>query len=561
MKTRFFIQAILLFSLNVSVAAYTGTQEIDGIYYELVTKSKKATVVRGSNKYEGDVVIPSTVTFDGTVCNVVGIEKQAFYRCEDLLSVTIPASVVSIGEFAFERCGKLLKVVFEGDGLTTMGQYVFSECTSLSKINIPNTLTKIPEASFHKCISLNNVVIPNSVADIGDAAFFGCTSLFSISIPESVTNMGESVFEGCTSLRSFRLPRSWTKIPSGAFAECTSLSYLVIPEGIRELGDGAFRDCSGVEELYIPSSLTDVGDDALRGFKNLQHLDIPDVRIWSQIYFGLYEDNPSLWAKEFCVNGEVIENLVIPDGVTRIEEDVFPICRELKTITIPNSVKTIGSEAFYLCPQLTTVVIGNGVQKIWDEAFGRCGELLDVYCYAEKVPENWSAFKDSYIEEATLHVPAASVNAYKDDYKWGQFGTIVPIKDGDPKAELPKCAKPKISYENGELVFTSDTPDVTFKSIILDTDMGERCTNEFDIDVSYIVKVMATREGYEPSDVSIAEIYWLENGTQDDIEVIEVDPVSLVNAGNGGIYNLAGQKVSDSYKGVVVINGKKVLKK
>ena len=103
-------------------------------------------------------------------------------------------------------------------------------------------------------------------------------------------------------------------------------------------------------------------------------------------------------------------------------------CIGLKSITIPNSVTSIRGVAFKGCSGLTSVTIGSGVKEIDDKAFGSCPELTDVYCYAENVPNTSSnAFDGSYIEYATLHVPASAVNAYKNTSPWNKFKEIVGI--------------------------------------------------------------------------------------------------------------------------------------
>lgn len=563
MKTKYFLLAILLFALHGSAFSYNGTQEIDDICYNLITKSKKATVTSNKNKYyEGDVVIPSTVTYEGTVCNVVGIEDRAFNNCKDLSSVTIPASVLTIGSYAFYGCKSLMRVTFEGDGLTSMGELAFCGCGSITNLSLPNTLANIPEGAFLQCVSLKNINFPNSLVTIGERAFQECASLTSVVIPETVTALGEAVFSGCTNLTSFRLPKNIKEIPEGAFSECVALNHVVIPEGVEIIGEDAFESCAGITELYLPCSLTEI-DGSFSGLESLQLIDIADLKSWSQLFFSDYTFNPISWARKASVNGEKIEKIVIPDGVTEINESSFTLCKDVTSITIPNSVTKIRSSAFYYCPKLTTVTIGKGIKKINGNAFGRCGEITDVFCYAEKIPEADYAFKDSYIEEAVLHVPSSAVNAYKNDYYWGKFGTIIPITDSDPKANLPICAKPLISYRNGEIVFSCDTPGVTFQSMILDSDIGKHLGDEINISGSYVVKVMATREGYASSDVSIAEINWFETGSGQDteIEVIDLKNAKTIDAGSSAIYNLAGQKVSAGYKGVVIINGKKILVK
>ena len=132
-------------------------------------------------------------------------------------------------------------------------------------------------------------------------------------------------------------------------------------------------------------------------------------------------------------------------------------------MTIPNNVASIGDYAFTGCSGLTSVTLGTGIKSIKGKAFASCPELADVYCYAENVPNtNSNAFQDSYIEYATLHVPTASINAYHEAEPWKNFKSIVSL-DG---TEVPKCATPVITVEDGKLKFTCATDGATIvKSI------------------------------------------------------------------------------------------------
>jgi hypothetical protein len=116
--------------------------------------------------------------------------------------------------------------------------------------------------------------------------------------------------------------------------------------------------------------------------------------------------------------------------VTRIAPQAFFICPDLTSVTIPNSVESIGQTAFAGCSSLTSVTIGNSVRSIGNSAFAYCTELLNVYCYAENVPSTESdAFDGSYPENATLHVPDASIDSYKATNPWSSFGKIIAIAE------------------------------------------------------------------------------------------------------------------------------------
>ena len=129
------------------------------------------------------------------------IGDYAFYGCYSLTSIEIPNSVISIEEYAFSGCTGLTSVTI-GNSVTSIGNYAFSSCSGLTSVTIPNSVTSIGDEAFYGCRSLTSVTIPNSVTSIGDYAFYECSSLTSVTIPNSVTSIGRSAFEYCNSLQN-----------------------------------------------------------------------------------------------------------------------------------------------------------------------------------------------------------------------------------------------------------------------------------------------------------------------------------------------------------------------
>lgn len=116
-------------------------------------------------------------------------------------------------------------------------------------------------------------------------------------------------------------------------------------------------------------------------------------------------------------------------NVVQIKDEAFKDCTVLTSVMIPNHVTSIGSSAFSPCSSLTSVTIGNGVTSIGDYAFRGCSGLKDVYCHAVNVPTAYYAFYDTPLSSATLHVPAASIDNYRNTYPWRQFGTIEALEE------------------------------------------------------------------------------------------------------------------------------------
>ena len=265
---------LFLFSLILSVVFSTSASaydvKVDGIYYNLISKSKTAEVTSGEDKYAGDVVIPSSITSEGKEYTVTSIGNEAFYQCKGLTSVIIPNSVTSIGESAFYFCSSLTSITIP-NSVTSIGSSAFAHC-SLTSVTIPNSVTSIGDGAFAWCSGLTSITIPNSVTSIGDYAFRDCSGLTSVTIPNSVTSIGYSAFYGCRGLTSITIPNSVTSIGDGAFSGCSGLTSVTIPNSVTSIGEGAFSGCSGLTSVTIPNSVTSIEAAAFKKCKQLENV-------------------------------------------------------------------------------------------------------------------------------------------------------------------------------------------------------------------------------------------------------------------------------------------------
>ena len=194
---------------------------------------------------------------------VTGINMSVFMNTPNLTSVTIPASVTSIGQQAFDGCTNLETVsgcegmtvvgdkAFRGtkwltdqpDGVVYIGKVAYLGKNVSGEVNIKAGTVSISNNAFKDCTNLTSITIPNSVTDIGYSAFEGCTSLTSITIPNSVTFIDDSAFYGCTSLTSITIPNGVTEIYKSTFQGCTSLTSITIPNSVTYIGENAFFGC------------------------------------------------------------------------------------------------------------------------------------------------------------------------------------------------------------------------------------------------------------------------------------------------------------------------------
>ncbi len=176
---------------------------------------------------------------------VTSIGDWAFRDCSGLTSIEIPNRVTSIGSDAFDGCSGLTSVTI-GNRVTSIGNTAFSYCTGLTSVTIPNSVTGIGDYAFYECYRLTSVTIGNSVTSIGSCAFGGCSSMTSVTIPSSVTSIGEGAFFLCNGLTSVTIPNSVTGIGSSAFGGCSGLTSVTIGNSVTGIGDKAFKDCTGL---------------------------------------------------------------------------------------------------------------------------------------------------------------------------------------------------------------------------------------------------------------------------------------------------------------------------
>lgn len=453
------------------------------------------------------IILPNSVTYIG---------NDAFNACKALVSVTIPESLNSISANTFYDCISLNSITIS-NSVTSIGNEAFSGCSGLTSVTISNSVTSIGDRAFQNCSGLTSITISNNLTSIGNYVFLGCSGLTSITIPDGVTSIGISAFHDCTNLTSIIIPNSVTSIGSGAFWGCISMTSIIIGNGVTNIGNSAFARCCNITSLVIPNSVTVIGDYAFQGCSGLISVTIGS----SVTSIGKYTFSG-------CI---AMTSLSIPNSVTKIGMYAFEKCSALTSLTIPNSVTIIDAYAFQYCSNIKSLTIGSNIKGILSYAFAHCNELMDVYCYAENIPSTQSnIFEGSYIEYATLHVPAASIASYKITEPWSGFGTIVAIDGDEPEPPvLKKCATPTISYSNGELSFNCDTEGAEFVSEITDSDIKKNYTAKIKLSITYNLTVYATKTDYENSDTIHATLCWIDMMPQTD-GIVNEDAVTELKA-------------------------------
>ena len=220
------------------------------------TTDGRVTITNCDNAATGELVIPDII--EGNPVTSIG--EYAFRKCRSLTSITIPNSVTSIGSNAFSTCSSLTSITIP-DSVTSIGHSAFLFCASLTDITIPDSVTRIGGLAFTECSSLKSITIPGSVTSIANATFADCSSLKSITIGNGVTSLGSYAFRDCSSLTSITIPDSVTSIGHSAFLRCSSLKSITIGYGVTNIKGYAFAECNSLRAVTFLGSAPDVGID------------------------------------------------------------------------------------------------------------------------------------------------------------------------------------------------------------------------------------------------------------------------------------------------------------
>lgn len=335
---------------------------------------------------------------------VITIMDRAFIACFSLTKIDLPNTLTYIGREAFYSCRNLMEINIPR-GVVDIKSGTFAFCLNLKNINIPTTVVTIGNYAFNNCISLVDIIIPDSVINIGMNAFSNCNSLVSITIPNSITFIDDSVFSNCTSLTNITIPNNVVSIGEYAFYRCISLTNITIPNSVITIGEGAFDKCENLNRIIIPASVTSIIG--------------PFMYCSSLAWISVSEDNNSyssdfgvLFNKEKDIlirypparNGS---SYAIPRSVNTVNIGAFYNCNILEAVIIPESVNSIGS--FYDCNRLRTFIVSennNYFSSLDGVLFNKSKTVLISYPYAK-------------IEEIYV-VPNSVTNIYS-----GAFGNIM----------------------------------------------------------------------------------------------------------------------------------------
>ena len=344
--------------------------KVNNIYY-IITGENTASVwhynYKAGTDYSGNVVIPSTVTFEGTTYTVTAIGENAFYQCP-VTSVTLPSTLTKIDQGAFHYCTSLTSITIP-DNVTSIGLYAFEGCTALAEVNFGNGLTSISPWAFMYCRSLTSIVLPASLTSIGGAAFAGCSTLTSITcLAVTPPTIDSSTFDA---------------------SHYNHTTLFVANYQARD----AYAAANYWKNFLNIISITEY--------------DFEQDGIYYKIYYG-----NELGVTRIDNNGNTYSGDVVIPGTVVFNGETYTVAQ-------------INANAFYNCPNLTSVTIPATVRYMLN-AFSdsQATGLASITCLAITPPTGMLEMTDGQYANVTVTVPKNSVSVYKAANGWSQFATI-----------------------------------------------------------------------------------------------------------------------------------------
>jgi hypothetical protein len=359
--------------------------------------------IAGYNGSGGDVTIPSTING----LPVIGIGNYAFSDLSSLTSISIPNSVINIGGYAFFGCSGLSSVVIP-NSVSSIGYYAFDNCYRLTNVTIGNSVTNIGYAAFGSCAGLTSIYFQGNAPNFGSDIFYGD--------PATIyylwgTTGWSATYDGYpATLWDPAVPCAYTTNNNtititayvGSGGDVT-IPDMIIGLPVTSIGDYAFNNCYDLTSITILDSVTNIGDWAFYSC-GLTNVAIGNsVTSIGYAAFGSCAGLTSItipdsvtslgdWVFDSCG----LTNVAIGSSVTSIGNDAISDCTSLINITIPNNVTSIGDNAFDYCTSLTSVVIPDSVTNIGDGAFGQCYSLTDAIIGSSVTSIGISAFDSCY---------------------------------------------------------------------------------------------------------------------------------------------------------------------
>ncbi len=413
---------------------------LDIFNFEENEETSTATLVSCIPSAIGEVTVPAT---SPNGYSVTAISNKAFYNCSSVTKINLPDTIQKIGDNAFDLCAKL------------------------TDMNIPTSLKHIGNEVF-KNSKIKDITLPDGIEYVGDYAFY-CSELKSINLSENAQYIGQAAFSE-SDITEITIPESITALPNNLFTNCAYLTSVTLHDNITDIGHDAFRSCINLTDITLPASLTVIDENLFRGCLSLNSITVP---------------NSVTEIKNNAFSESGLTSIVIPNTVTTMGEYIFSSCTNLKTVTLSNAVTALPDSTFLACTNLskligienyteygnscflgcvnvqplevlhsklevigekafngafkessTGITLPESIRTVGSQAFSYCTSIVKV-----RIPAALKAESTTIATDAFLHSPEAILWVYKDS-----FGYSYALEADRLYFIIKSTANPEIDY-------------------------------------------------------------------------------------------------------------------
>ena len=402
------------------------------LYYNITSSTEVEVTNENNGSYNsyntyptGDLIIPSSVAYNGGTYSVTSIGNKAFYSCVGLTgTLSIPNSVTLIGELAFHYCHGLTSLIIP-ESLERIKNDAFQGCTFESlEYNAINCTVDYSDGGLSHNPYLTTITIGQGVTTFPIKYLEGLTAVYYYGSIDDWCRI--RFFDACSNpvfyahnlyingvlLTNLVIPESITQIKPYSFSGADCITSVTFHNSVTTIGTYAFDKCNGFDTLTIPSSVTAIGEGAFYDCRGLTTVNFNAINCGTprgkSVFYG-------------CTS---FVTLNIGDCVTNIPTYAFHACLGLTEITIPNSVTDIGEWAFSFCQGLTSFIIGNSVANIENYAFAGCGNVDTIYSLAINPPTIFPNTFDSLNLDIPVLVHCGTAENYESEEYWSSFTNI-----------------------------------------------------------------------------------------------------------------------------------------
>lgn len=477
------MKKLVLISLFIllSMVAKAHDFEVNGIFYNILSFTDKTVEVTineadGSyynNSYSGIINIPENVVYGNTSFKVISIGENAFNR-SSITEVRLPNGILSIKQAAF------------------------SNCTQLKKCNLPESLTLIDVNSFVST-ALDSVYIPGG-ATLMTWCFSGCQMKY-LEFAEGIQEIRYGAFQNCKNLEIVFFPSSLNVLAAGTFYKSNSLRTIISKKGVSPSMEGSTRPGTSSAIYYNPFTSTESDE------RPIYTLMVPEGAISSYSNYKTQDGKPG-WPVATIEEFDETTDFSKISSELQQDEIIYAITNtgNHNTLLLVNTLDE-NVEDLIIRDKIVYNSIEYNVTSIHPVFISSNKSLRNVHAYSEiPVSIHENTFSANTKLFGTLYVPVGTKELYENAIEWKDFANIVESDEVIPPTPNPKCAAPTISYSNGQLKFECETENVKFVSSVICIDNKNHDTSIVPLAAIYRISVYATKDGYDDSDIVTKEI-------------------------------------------------------